>query len=72
MKTTTRAADRWWVLQQHDQFSVVQGDKAPSLSVQPGERKKMTYGPYATKQEADAKADEIFARTIRGQSGEAR
>lgn len=56
----------FWVLQQHDKFQVVEGKEAPSTEVQPGERMKSLYGPYATRADAEAVLRDMDGRTLRG------
>lgn len=55
-----------WVVQQHDQFTVVESKEMPSTKVEPGQRGKAVFGPYASRAEADALVRTMEGRTLRG------
>lgn len=55
-----------WLVQQHDQFSIVESRDIPSTKVEAGERMKQVYGPFATRADAEATMKTMEARTLRG------
>lgn len=68
-KTTRRetsGSDRWWVIRQHTEVTVVRSATRPELKIEAGDRLGRVFGPYATQAEADTKRDERAARTIVG------
>jgi hypothetical protein len=73
-RESARPADRshggkYWVVQQHDQAEVKEGSERPDLSVEAGERMKRLYGPFATREEAKAKADALIQNGIAFKAG---
>ena len=57
----------FWVLQQHDRFSVVQSAEPPPLKVADGLRQKLRFGPYRTEADAKDAAAKMYSRTMRSQ-----
>jgi hypothetical protein len=64
-KKTHERRERWWVVHQHHEVTVVQGEERPDTAVEDGERIKRAYGPYYTKEEAKDQADAIYSRTTK-------
>lgn len=60
---TSAGTGKYWVLAQHDQFTVTQGDSPPSTAIEPGERQKRAHGPYPDQASADAALKRMKART---------
>jgi hypothetical protein len=57
--------DKWWVVHQHDQVTVVKSDEAPSAEIEPGDRIKRLLGPYTSEADAQEVADSTYSRTLR-------
>lgn len=55
-----------WVVQQHDQFTIVESREIPSTKVESGQRGKAVFGPYASKADAEAVMRTMEGRTLRG------
>lgn len=66
MASKGTGASLLWILQQHDDFKLVEGREAPSTKVEAGERMKAVFGPYASKADAEAAMRSMEARTLRG------
>lgn len=66
MQTAKRqAGQKWWVVQQHDVFNVVEAADRPSLEVNDGERLKTVYGPFKAREDAQKRADDTYYRTLK-------
>ena len=57
-----------WVMQNHDQASVIEAAQRPDTTVSKGERGKICYGPFADRAAAQKYADGMNVRTLRTQS----
>lgn len=58
---------QWWVIQQHDEFTVEQRAGMPERTAEGDERHYAFHGPYPSQQAADAKKASLYARTLKGQ-----
>ncbi len=65
-RKTHERRDKWWVVHQHDEVTVVNSEEIPSTEVKAGERFKRIHGHYATREEAQERADAIYATTFKG------
>ena len=65
-KSRPPGGQRWRIVQQHDNFEIVQAAERPLTTIEKGQRMKHVWGSFATKEEADAKSEEIYDRTLRG------
>lgn len=65
MERKGAAGQPFWLLQQHDNFQVVESREAPSVKVEPGERMKQVFGPFAKRSEAEATMKTMEGRTLR-------
>ena len=59
----------WWIVQQHDDFKLTESSTRPDSTVEPGERKKRTFGPYASKDAAAKRLEVLEKRTLRVKNG---
>lgn len=66
MATKSAAGNHVWVIQQHDQFSVVESKEIPSTKVEAGERMKAVFGPYGSRAAAEEIIQTMQGRTLRG------
>lgn len=57
-----------WVVQHHDEISVVESADRPDTSVEEGERLKSVFGPFASKDAAEKYRTNMNVRTLRFQS----
>ncbi len=64
-KVTKLPGKRFWVVQQHDQMTVVESAERPSKVVEKGQRVKKLHGPYTSKSDAQERADHLESRTLR-------
>lgn len=62
------ARQKWWILQQHDQVTVVSANEQPKLEHVAGERMKALMGPFKTKDEAERRAATTYSRTLKAKS----
>lgn len=60
---------RFWVLQQHDEVTIVQAQEKPSVTVEPGERMKRVRGPYRSREDAEIVRAKLDASTLAAQNG---
>jgi hypothetical protein len=53
-----------WVVQQHEEITIVDSPNRPDLAVHQGERIKQAFGPFATRELAQARATELEQGTL--------
>lgn len=64
-KRTGEHRERFWVVHQHHDVTVVQTQEQPSSEVEEGERIKRVYGPFLSKEVAQERRDDIYSRTTK-------
>lgn len=64
-KAKPSGGGHWYVVAQHDEFRVLRSETMPDLAVEPGERIKAMYGPYADETTAKDRADKLERRTLK-------
>lgn len=62
---------RWWVVQQHDEISVLQASERPNTEPVKGERARSAFGPFRAKDAAESRANDMRTMTwaYRAQNG---
>lgn len=65
MPDNRKKVEKWWVVQHHDEMSVVQSAQRPDTKVEDGERMKVAHGPFVTRDEAEKTAQSLTERTLR-------
>jgi len=63
-KPKLSGADPWWIHQQHETFTLVQGPTPPSTKHEPGERTMRFFGPFPTEELAAATRDKHASNTL--------
>ncbi len=71
-KATAHASMRYWVVQQHDEFTIHHQAERPDTKPVDGERLKMSHGSYATREDAQKRVDAMVKRTLRHMVGKER
>jgi hypothetical protein len=62
---TRPSGGKFWVVQHHDQFEVVQSATRPDGATKAGERLKHIHGPYRSQEQADAYRERRESNTMR-------
>ncbi len=63
-KPKLSGADPWWIHQQHETFTLVQGPQPPSILHQPGERTMRFFGPFTSEAEAALTREKLASKTL--------
>lgn len=68
-RPVSRPAKRFWLVQQHDEFTITESSERPETTVEPGERMKRAFGPFATKDQAQKRKEHLEPRTLKVKNG---